>query len=110
MGASGTLSADVATIQGITCLLSNVVSAAMQLFGIVGFCMFVYGSFKLMTSAGRPDDFSTAKNTFTFVVLGFIIALSSLLIVNIIQDFTGIEGLLNIQFLSPSNPNDIPGV
>ena len=107
VGASDTKSSDVATIQGIVCLIANVSGVAMGIFSMVGFCMFVYASFKLMISSGSPGDFTTAKGTFVYVVIGFVVALSSYIIMQLIQNFTGVDSFFRIQFFSQDHP-EIP--
>jgi len=99
VGASGTLSEDVATIQGVTCLIANGLNAVLTLFAFVGFLMFVYASFMLMISGGNPSGYETAKNTFTYAVFGFILALSSFVIVNLITYYTGLNSFISIRFL-----------
>ncbi len=99
VGASGTLSADVATIQGSLCLIANALNAVLTLFSFVGFLMFVYASFMLMISGGNPSAFETARNTFTYAVFGFILALSSFVIIQVISYYTGLSSFMTINFL-----------
>ncbi len=104
-GAKDTLSEDVATIAGIVCLIANALNAVLTLFSFVGFLMFVYASFMLMISGGNPSGFETAKNTFTYAIFGFVLALSSFVIINLISYYTGLNSFFVIKFL----PNTISG-
>jgi len=82
---------DTATIQGIGCLLANVLSVALTLIGLAGFVMLLYAAFNMMLSAGNAQAMEKSKNTMTFAVVGIILALSAFIILNLIVDFTGIE-------------------
>ena len=103
VGASGTLSQDVATIQGSLCLIANALNAVLTLFSFVGFLMFIYASFMLMISGGNPSAFETARGTFTYAVLGFILALSSFVIIQVISYYTGLDSFMTIKFLSATS-------
>ena len=97
---SGGLSQDVATIQGFACLIANGLNAVLTLFSFVGFLMFVYASFMLMISGGNPNGYETARNTFTYAIFGFILALSSFVIIQLISYYTGLNTFMTIKFLS----------
>ncbi len=100
VGAEGTLSSDVATLQGIQCLIANVLGHILSFFGIIGFCMFIYGSVMLMLSRGQPNALETAKDTLTYAILGIILALSAFIIINLLSYFTGIDSLMTIEFIA----------
>ena len=87
---------DVATIQGIGCLLANLLSVLLTIIGIAGFIMLIYAAFNMLLSAGNSQAMEKSKNTMTFAVVGLILALSSFIILNILIDFTGIEILRNL--------------
>ncbi|MBQ6154617.1 hypothetical protein IJJ27_00575 [bacterium] len=104
VGTAGTVASDVATLQGIQCLLANLLGAVLTLFAFVGFFMFIWASFKLMVSNGQPEKFTKAKDTMTYAIFGFILALSSFAIINILAYFTGIDSFLAIQFGGQTAP------
>ena len=83
---SGT-GADVATIQGITCLLRNVLNVVLTILGFIGFVMLVYASFNLLISGGQPSHLETAKGTFTYVIIGLFLAVGSLAIMKVVDTF-----------------------
>jgi hypothetical protein len=89
---------DVATIQGVLCLAANGLGVVLALFALVGFCMFVYAGVKLLLSGGQPSSMETAKNTYTYVVFGLILALSSFIILNVFAEFTGVDNIFKIDF------------
>jgi len=82
---------DVATIQGLSCLIANVLSVAITLIGLAAFVMFIFASFKLLVKAGDSKSKEEAKNTFTYAVIGIVVALSAFIILNLIGQFTGVD-------------------
>lgn len=86
---------EVATLQGLQCLLANVLSVALTVIGIAGFIMLVVGSMKWLLSGGNAQHVEKAKNTMTYAVVGLIVALSAFIILNLIAEFTGIKSILN---------------
>lgn len=91
----GCVNGDTATIQGIGCLLANVLSVTLTVLGITGFIMVIYAGFNMMIMGGNSQATEKSKNTITFAVIGIILALSSFIIINIISSFTGIEAIKN---------------
>ncbi len=84
-------SGDVPTIQGFQCLIGNVLMVAVRLIGLVGFIMMIYGAFTYMLSGGSSKAADNAKNTLTFAVVGLVVALSAIIILNLLAAFTGIN-------------------
>jgi ABC-type Fe3+ transport system permease subunit len=82
---------DVATIQGIMCLLANVLRVALPLIGITGFIMMVYGSLTWLLSGGDSQAVEKARNSMIFAVVGLVLALSSFIIINLLAKFTGVD-------------------
>jgi len=100
MGAGGGIvvdASDVATIQGFQCLIGNVLMIFMTGLGLIGFVMFIVGSFSYMLSGGNAKGTETAKNTMTYSVIGLVVALSSFIILNLISAFTGVSSILNFR-------------
>lgn len=83
-------SGDVPTIQGLECLIANVFTVIITLIGLGGFVMFILGAFKWLTAGSNSKNIDSAKRTFTYAVLGLILALSAFIIINLIADFTGV--------------------
>ena len=52
---------DVATIQGVECLVRNILNIAVTAVGIAAFVMFLVGSFLYLTSGGNPRHRGWAK-------------------------------------------------
>ncbi len=88
---------DVATIQGLQCLLANVLSVSLTLLGIAGFVMIVIGALRWLFLGGNTQDVEGAKKTMTFAVIGIIVALSAFIILNLVASFTGVSSILNFK-------------
>lgn len=93
---------DVATIQGLECLIANVFAVTITLIGFAGFVMFIIGSFRWMLSGGSSKGVETARNTMTYAVVGLVVALSAFIILNLIADFTGV-GVITKFFIPRSD-------
>lgn len=90
---------DVATIQGIQCVIGNLLNVVMTVFAFGGFIMFVYGSIVWMLAGGQSSNLEKARHTFTYAIFGLILAVSSFIIIQIITYFTGIKSFMKIEFL-----------
>lgn len=91
----------VATIQGIQCLVGNILQVAVAGIGLAGFVMMIIGAFKYLLSGGNAKGIDEGQKTITYAVGGLILALSAYFILNIIADFTGVEALLNFRIPAP---------
>lgn len=88
---------DVATIQGLECLIANIFTVFLTVLGLSGFVMMIVASFRILVSGGNSKGKETGRNTFTFAVVGLIAALSSYIVLNLIADFTGIQEILEFK-------------
>ncbi|MDO5561435.1 MAG: hypothetical protein Q4G02_01535 [bacterium] len=95
---TGSRSEDVATIQGITCAIANILNVVMTIFSFVGFGMFVYGSLMWLFAGGQSSRVEKARNTFVYAIFGLILAVGSFIIIQIIAYFTGMKSFMYIQF------------
>ena len=84
---------DVATIQGLECLIANVFTVIITLIGLAAFVMLVVGSVRWLISGGNSSNIEKAKNTMTYAVIGIVVALSAFVVINLISGFTGIEAI-----------------
>ena len=62
----------------------NIVEDLLQIAGYVAFGFVVYGGFLYMISSGQPDKATTARKTITNGLIGMVIAISAVLLVNVI--------------------------
>lgn len=102
---------DVATLQGLECLIANVFSIIITVIGLAGFIMFVIGAFRWMLSGNDSKGVETAKNTMTFAIIGIVVAISGFIIINLIASFTGINSIKYFTIpssepYSPADPNN----
>jgi len=95
----------VATIQGFMCLLANVMSVFLTLIGLAGFVMLIFGSIKWLLSGGNSQTVESSKKTMTYAFVGLFLALGSVLIINIIARFTGINVIE--RFFIPSSDTGV---
>lgn len=98
----------VATIQGAQCLIANILSVAITAIGLAGFVMFIIGSFNYLLSGGNSKGVEGARNTFTFAVVGLVVALSAIIILRIVAGFTGVQGILNFHIPASTSCNGLP--
>jgi len=82
---------DVATIQGLQCLIANIFTVFITLLGLAGFIMFLIAGIRWLTSGGNTKGMETARNTMTFAVIGLVVALSAFIVINLLADFTGVN-------------------
>jgi hypothetical protein len=75
----------VPTLKCLEVVFGNIIFMASGLVVLVLFVMFIVGSFKYLTSFGNPEAVKKAQGTLKFAVLGFILFLSSFLILKIID-------------------------
>lgn len=95
---------DVATIQGLQCLLANILLVAMTLIGLSGFIMLIIGSLRWMILGGNQQNAQKARSTMTLAIVGLVVALSSFIILKLVSDFTGITTILD--FTIPGSDKD----
>ncbi len=88
---------DVATIQGLECLITNVFTVIITLIGLTAFVMLIVGSVTWLTSGGNTEKTKKARDTMTHAVIGVVIALSAFIVLNLIAGFTGIEEIKNFK-------------
>ncbi len=91
---------DVATIQCLEVLFTRVVTAVVELAGVLLFIMLLVGGFTFLFSGGDQKKLETARGTITNAIIGLVIIVSAYLILKTISTFTGIPDLL--QFKIPS--------
>ncbi len=91
VGPASGIANDVATIQGLECLIANIFTVFITLLGLAGFVMFLVAGVRWMTSGGSSKGIETARNTMTFAVVGLVVALSAFIVINLIADFTGVN-------------------
>lgn len=87
----------VATIQGFQCLIANVLSVAVTFIGLAGFIMLIIGAFRFLISGGNSKGIEDGKKTLTFAFSGLVLAVSAIIILTLIANFTGVQAILNFK-------------
>lgn len=84
---------DVATIQGLECLIANIFTVTINLIGLAAFVMLIVGSVYWLMSGGNSSQLDKAKKTMTYAIYGIVIALSAFIVINLIAGFTGVNSI-----------------
>jgi len=91
--ASGCMVDGVPTLKCFETVFGNITLMASGLIVLVLFIMLVVGSFNYLTSLGNPEKIKKAQGTLKYALLGFILFISSFLILKIIDVlFLGNQG------------------
>lgn len=85
---------DVATIQGLECLVGNILATIVTIIGIAAFIMFLIGAFSWLTAGSNAKGVEKGRNSITYAVIGIIVALASFIILQFITSFTGVDTIL----------------
>jgi len=75
----------VPTLKCFEIVFGNILFMASGLIVLVLFIMFVMGSFSYLTSLGNPEKIKKAQGTLKYALVGFILFISSFLILKIID-------------------------
>ena len=74
----------VPTFKCLEVVFGNIIFMASSLIILVLFIMFVVGAFRYLTSFGNPENVKKAQGTLRYALIGFILFISSYLILNVI--------------------------
>jgi len=91
----------VATLQGFECLFANVLQVITFFAGLVFFFMFINGAFKYMFAGGDQKKIAGAHAAITMSFSSLIGLIVSVLILRLLQNFTGIS---LTKFVIPGGP------
>lgn len=75
----------VPTLKCLESVFKNILNVATAFIVLVLFIMFVVGAFSYLTSFGNPEKVKKAQGTLKFALIGFIVFMSSFLILKIID-------------------------
>lgn len=85
----------VPTLKCLEIVFNNILVMSSGLIILALFVMFIIGSFRYFTSLGNPEQLKKAQGTLKYAIIGFILFVSSYLILNIIDVlFLGGQGKL----------------
>ena len=81
----------VATIKGIECVFSNLISPVPALLALAAVAMIIFAGIRLLTAGADPKAIAAAWSTFTWAVIGLILLSVAWLILVLISKFTGAD-------------------
>jgi len=78
-------------------LISNVLTAAISISGVIALLLFITGGLKIIMGASNSDSRSTGegKQTVTWAVIGFIIIFTAYWIIRVIELISGVDFITN---------------
>jgi hypothetical protein len=85
------VSEEIPTLQGIECIVANVLSVAIRVLGVGVFLMIVAAGFRYLTAGGDPKAMEAGKNTMTYAIGGLALAVLAWFILQFISGFTGVN-------------------
>ncbi|HSW89451.1 MAG TPA: hypothetical protein VLH19_01105 [Patescibacteria group bacterium] len=95
---------DVATIQGVECLVANLLATIITIVGIAAFVMFLIGGFRYLTAGSNTKGVESGKSAITYAIIGIVVALASYLILRFLATFTGVGSILLFTTQLPGSP------
>lgn len=71
-------------------IIVNVVNIILGFAGALAVLFIIIGGIRYMTSTGNPDAIEGAKKTLLFSIAGLLIIVLSLVIINLVINFSGV--------------------
>ena len=87
----------VATIQGITCVIENILQPIPALIALVAIGMIIMAGIRIINAGSDPKALASAWSTFTYALIGLILLAVIWLALILIKNFTGAD-VTNLQF------------
>lgn len=82
---------NVVPLSSFETLFGNLLTVILEIAGVVLFIMLLKGGFTYLTSSGNPKQVEAGKNTMTYAIMGMLLAASAYFIIQIIEEFTGVD-------------------
>ena len=79
----------VATLQGIFCVLRNIIQPIPALIVLAALFMIIFSGIRIMTAGNDPKALDAAWKAFTWAIIGIILLAGAWFIIIAIQKFTG---------------------
>jgi type IV secretion system pilin len=92
--------AQVASLQCIPVVFSNLVNAALIFVGSVAVILLIYAGIRLITSGGDPKQVQAARQIITYAIIGLVIVLLSFAIIYVIAYLTNAPCIEKFSFTS----------
>ena len=90
---------DTTRLSGMFVVLSNILTIAVTLAGVVLVIMLAYGVWKSSMALGDPRGLEGAKQTWSYAIFGFFVVAGVFVIFNIIANIFGITSLNPMNFV-----------
>ena len=89
----GASSTNLKEISGVSVYVSNIITAAISISGIILLFLLIGGGIGMITSAGKSDPkaVESGKKAATSALIGFIVVFSAYWIVKLIETITGLS-------------------
>lgn len=85
------VSGDIATLDCIPVVMSNIVTALFIFVGIFCLVLIIGSGYKYINSGGDPKKLDSARNTLIHAIAGLLLVMFALFITNLIADITGVD-------------------
>ena len=80
---------EVATLRGITCLISNLLRPLPAIIALAALAMVIMAGIRLVSAGADPKAYASAMQTFQWAVIGLILLSGAWLILILIERTTG---------------------
>lgn len=80
-----------AKISDLDSVFSSLLSVLVALVGLAVFFMFIIGGYQFLMAGGDKDAVARARHTLTYAILGLVLAVSAVIIINLIGGFFGVS-------------------
>lgn len=89
--AKGCAESGVATIKGLECIFSNLISPVPALLALVAVGMIIFAGVRLLTAGADPKAYAAAWSTLTWAIIGLVLLSGAWLALVIVGRFTGAD-------------------
>lgn len=90
-----------AELTGLEAVFSKVVGISIAIGGVALFIMIIIAGYKYILAGSDSKAAEGAKNTLTYAIYGIVLLALAYLILRLIANFTGVQGILNFQIGQP---------
>lgn len=87
-----------ATLDCVKIVFTNLLHGISAFAGIIALVMFIIVGIKYISSSGDAKKLESAKNTFSYALLGLMISLFAFFIIKIIYFVTGVKCITTFGF------------
>ncbi len=81
----------VATIDGITCVIRNLLFQLPPVIALVALGMVLWSGIRLISSGADPKAYASAMSTLMYALIGILLLSAAWLILVLIERFTGAQ-------------------